>query len=397
MNATPPNGGTPPRSGARTAVLVLGLIAVALNLRPALTTVGPVLPEVTQGLALTPTQAAALTSLPLLLFAVTAPVAPRLGARFGMDRTVGVSLLVLAVALLARPWGGFGVLVAGTVLAAAAIAVSNVLMPGVVRRDFPVRAVAMTGVYSVVLAVGASASAGVTVPIADAAGGWQWGLAVWGLLAVVGLAAWVARGWENRAGSAAELHWRRMLHSPLAWQVSMYLGAQSIGFYCMTTWMPAILRDAGLDPTRAGVMLSVSIGVGAVSGLVIPQVAARLHDQRAPAAGTVLFIIAGLIGLAVAPAAAPLLWAVLLGIGQGGTFPLAISLIVLRTRSAGEVPTLSAMAHAIGYTMSATGPLIMGGIFGATGSWAPALYFVVAVAAAQFVLGLLAGRRRYVD
>ena len=110
-----------------------------------------------------------------------------------------------------------------------------------------------------------------------------------------------------------------------------------------------------------------------------------------------LFIIAGLIGLAVAPAAAPLLWAVLLGIGQGGTFPLAISLIVLRTRSAGEVPTLSAMAHAIGYTMSATGPLIMGGIFGATGSWAPALYFVVAVAAAQFVLGLLAGRRRYVD
>ena len=130
-----------------------------------------------------------------------------------------------------------------------------------------------------------------TVPIADAAGGWQWGLAVWGLLAVVGLAAWVARGWENRAGSAAELHWRRMLHSPLAWQVSMYLGAQSIGFYCMTTWMPAILRDAGLDPTRAGVMLSVSIGVGAVSGLVFGLGVAILLQQFAIVPLTLLLLV----------------------------------------------------------------------------------------------------------
>lgn len=411
MGSTPPSGsgpGTagdgsgsgaslPARSGVRTAILLIGLVAVALNLRPALTTVGPVLPEITEGLSLTPTQAGALTSLPLLLFALTAPVAPRLGARFGMDRTVGVSLLLLTVALLIRPWGGFGLLAAGTVLAAGAIAVANVLMPGVVRRDFPVRAVAMTGVYSVMLSVGAAASAGATVPVADALGGWQWGLGVWGLLAAIGLVAWLTRGWGNRTGAAAELHWRRMLRSPLAWQVSMYLGSQSIGFYCMTTWMPAILRDAGTDATYAGLMLSVAIGVGAVAGLVIPQFAARHADQRIPAAGTALFTIAGLVGLALAPAAAPVVWAVLLGIGQGGTFPLAISLIVLRTRSAGEVPTLSAMAHAIGYTMSATGPIIMGSIFAATGAWGPAIAFVVVVAAGQVVLGLLAGRARYVD
>ena len=378
------------------AVAVLAIIAVALNLRPALTTVGPVLPEIITDLGLTMIQGSVLSSLSLFVFAIAAPLVPRIGARLGIDRAVLVSLVVLAAALALRPWFGYGGLVLGTAVAAGAIAVGNVLMPALIRRDFPVQAVRLTGVYSVMLAVGASLGAGVTVPVATVGGGWQWGLAVWAGLAVLGAVAWGARRSMRTGRAALPGHWRSALTSPVAWQVSAYLGTQSIGFYCVTTWMPFVLRDAGIAPGRAGLMLSLALGFGAVSGLVIPQLAAGHRDQRIPAAGTVVFTIAGMLGLALAPAAAPPLWALLLGIGQGGTFPLAVSLIIMRSRTTELVPTLSAMAHAVGYTMSATGPLLMGAIRTASGSWAAALSFVVAVAVAQLIFGVLAGRDRTV-
>ncbi|MPV89134.1 MFS transporter [Georgenia ruanii] len=381
------------------AVFVLSLLAVAVNLRPALTSVGPLLPEIRRedlGLGLGVTQAGVLTTAPLLFFALGAPLAPRLARRFGLERTVLAVLAVVALALAVRPWGGFSLLLVGTAVAAGAIAVANVLVPALIRRELPSRAMAVMGAYSLTLALGATVAAGVTVPIADWLGGWRWGLASWALLAVVALVLWAPRG---RGGATADLGstmTRRLWRHPLAWQVSAYLGTQSVGFYCVVAWLPSIARESGMTATNAGVLLSMSILVGAGSGLLVPVLSSRARDQRAAAAGMVLFILVGLAGLALAPAAAPWLWAVLLGIGEGGTFPLALSLIVLRSRTAADVPGLSAMAHTVGYLMAAAGPLVMAAIRDWTGCWAPAIVFIVAVALAQLVLGCFAGRARFV-
>ncbi|WP_170297131.1 MFS transporter [Georgenia thermotolerans] len=305
-------------------MFVLSLLAVAVNLRPALTSVGPLLPEIRRddlGLGLGVTQAGVLTTAPLLFFALGAPLAPRLARRFGLERTVLAVLAVVALALAARPWGGFALLLLGTAVAAGAIAVANVLVPALIRRELPSRAMAVMGAYSLTLALGATIAAGVTVPIAGWLGGWRWGLASWALLAVVALVLWAPRG---RGGAAADLGsaaTRQLWRHPLAWQVSAYLGTQSVGFYCVVAWLPSIARESGMTATNAGLLLSTSILVGAGSGLLVPVLSSRARDQRVAAAGMVVFILAGLAGLALAPAAAPWLWAVLLGIGEGAPSP----------------------------------------------------------------------------
>ncbi|WP_164737251.1 MFS transporter [Georgenia sp. SYP-B2076] len=378
---------------------MLSVLAVAVNLRPALTSVGPLLPEIRRdhvGLGLSVTQAGVLSTAPLLFFALAAPLAPRLARRFGLERTILAVLVVVALSLGLRPWAGFSLLLLGTGVAAGAIAVANVLVPALIRRHLPRRAMPMMGAYSVTLALGATLAAGTTVPISEWLGGWRWGLAAWGLLAVAALVLWAPR---SRGGARVDLGTsttRRLWRQPLAWQVSAYLGTQSVGFYCMVAWLPSIARESGMSATEAGLLLSTSILVGAASGLLVPVLSSRARNQQVAAAGTVVFILAGLTGLALAPAAAPWLWAVLLGIGQGGTFPLALALIVLRSRTAADVPGLSAMAHTVGYMMAAAGPLVMAAIREWTGSWAPALMLVVGVALVQLVLGCFAGRSGYV-
>lgn len=378
------------------ALFVVSLLGVAANLRPALTSVGPVLPNIQRDLGLSVTQAAILSTAPLLFFALAAPVAPRLAARLGLERTVLAVLGVVGVSLLLRPTGGFQVLLLGTSVCAAAIAVANVLVPALIRRDVPHRTMPMMGAYSVTLALGATIAAGTTVPLSLWLGSWRGGLASWGVLAVAALVLWAPRA---RSAAKVEIGTRspgRLWTDPLAWQVSTYFGTQSLGFYCIVAWLPSIVQESGATATEAGLVLSTSILVGAASGLVVPALSSRAANQRLSASGMVIFTVLGLAGFALAPNAAPWLWATLIGIGQGGTFPLALSLIVLRSRTARDVPGLSAMAHSVGYLTAAAGPLVMGAIREQTGSWAIALYFVIAAALAQLVLGLFAGRSQFV-
>ncbi|MFD1504864.1 MFS transporter [Georgenia yuyongxinii] len=395
-------GGDPDKrrvGSAGAALFVVSLLAVAVNLRPALTSVGPLLPEIRSddlGLGISVTQAGVLSTAPLLFFALGAPLAPRLARRFGLERTILAVLVVVALTLTVRPWGGIALLLLGTGVAAGAIAVANVLVPALIRRDLPRRTMPMMGAYSVTLALGATLAAGITVPVSEWLGGWRWALASWGLLAAAALALWAPRGTSRSRADLGTATARQLWRQPLAWQVATYLGTQSVGFYCMVAWLPTIARESGMTATESGLLLSTSILVGAASGLLVPVLSSRARNQQVSAAGMVLFILAGLLGLALAPAAAPWLWAVLLGIGQGGTFPLALSLIVLRSRTAADVPGLSAMAHTVGYLMAAAGPLVMAAIRESSGSWTPALVFVVGVASGQLVLGLFAGRSRYV-
>jgi CP family cyanate transporter-like MFS transporter len=298
-----------------------------------------------------------------------------------------------------RSLDGSASLVVGTVVVGGAIAVGNVLLPVIVKRDFPDRAGWVTGLYAAAMAITASAAAALTIPFGSLTGlGWRGGLAAWALPALVAGAGWLpqmrhrarldAIGLPKGAG--------RLLADPLAWQVMLFLGLQSLGFYAVVAWLPSVYRDLGVAPGDAGLLASLIPLAGVLGGLIIPARAAMATDQRLAAVLVALGSAAGLLGIMVAPMAAPVLWVAVVGFSQGAGFPLALTLIVLRTRSPAETQRLSAMAQTLGYTIAATGSLLVGAARDVTGGWAAPIGLLVALAAIQAVTGLAAGRARFV-
>jgi CP family cyanate transporter-like MFS transporter len=383
----------------RPALLAAGVLLVAANLRPALASVGPVLTDVRDDLGLSSTSAALLTTLPVLCLGLLAPLAPRLGRRFGIEPVLGGVLALLVVALLARLGTGTAGLFVGTAVAAGAIAVANVLVPAFVKREFPGRTGVLMGAYTMALAGSAAVAAGLTVPLAGLlGGGWRAGLGVWAVPAVVTLALWLPAVRSHTAppaSPAAPGATVRLLRSPLAWQVTAFLGLQALGFYAVLAWLPTVYQDQGWSAPAAGVLLSVSVLVQMPVSLLLPVLATRARDQRLYAVGTALASAAGLLGVVLAPGGA-WLWAVLLGIGQGGSFALALTLLVLRAATTAGSARLSALAQTVGYTVAAAGPLLLGLLHDASGGWDVPLLWLVALTVVQLVTGVLASRARTV-
>ncbi|MGC9667788.1 CynX/NimT family MFS transporter [Planosporangium sp. 12N6] len=388
----------PTTATVRHPVLVgLAIALVAANLRPALASVGPVIADLRADLGLPGAAAAALTAVPVLCLGALAATAPALARRWGMEPVIAAVLAVIGAGLLARVSGGVVALFAGTVVVSGAIAVANVLLPAIIKRDFAGRGGTMMGVYSMALSGSAAIAAGATVPIGDAVGhGWRGALGAWALPAVVALVAWVpfARGHHGRPAGAPP--GRSLLRDPLAWQVTLFFGLQSLSFYAVLAWLPSVYRDHGYHPAAAGLMLSVSALVQIPVTLVLPSLAGRLADQRVLAAGCTLVTTAALTGILVAPTAAPYLWMLLLGLGQGAAFAVGLTLFVLRTRSSADTARLSAMAQTFGYLVAAGGPLLVGAAHDAARSWTPALALLVLLGVPQLVTGALAGRSRHV-
>ena len=376
------------------------MLLVAANLRPAVASVGPVLAQVRDDLELASAGAAVLTALPVLCFGALAPVAPRLGRRHGIEPVLGAVLALLAAALLLRLTGGAAGLFVGTAVAAGAIAVANVLVPALVKREFAQRTGLLMGAYTTVLAGSAAVAAGLTVPLADLLGrGWRGGLGLWAVPAVVALLVWlpeVRRHSRPPAAAAGAGAVRALLRLPVAWQVTAFMGLQSLLFYSVLAWLPTVYQDAGWTPAAAGLLLSVSILVQMPASLVVPVLASRRPSQRRYAAGATALTAAGLAGVLAAPTSAAYLWAVLLGLGQGSSFALALTLFVLRGRTSADTARLSAMAQTVGYLLAAGGPLVVGLLHDATGGWRAPLALLVALAGAQLVAGDLAGRDRTV-
>lgn len=386
-----------PVFGHRALLLVLALILVALNLRPALSSLAPVLAVVQQGTGISASAAGLLTTLPVLCLGLFAPLAPRLSLRFGAERTVLVVLLLLAAGVgLRGSLGAFG-LFAGTLLAGAGIGMIGVLLPGIVKREFPHHAALMTGVYTMALCLGAALAAGLTVPLKDAFGDWRPALAVWALPALFAAVVWWP--WRNLGGTAttrptnaAKGLWR----DPLAWQVTLFMGCQSSLAYCVFGWLPSILQGRGATPLESGIYLSGSVMVQVASSLAAPALSAWFRDQRPMIGMMVLCIVAGLMGALYAPVNTLWWWMVILGIGQGGGFAMALSLLVLRTPNPLLAAQLSGMAQGVGYTIASLGPLLVGVIHEASHSWAPVGLLFGLIGAAALGFGLLAGRNRYV-
>jgi CP family cyanate transporter-like MFS transporter len=376
---------------------VVGVVAVAFNMRTAIAGVPPLLDD----LGLSAAGQSLLVTVPVLCFAVGALAGPRLRAWLGEERAIFVVVAASVLGIVVRAaWPEAGLL-PGTVIAGLAIAGLNVLLPSLIKRRFRDHVGPLTAAYTTTLSIGAGAAAAVTVPVLEAADG-EPGIAlgIWAVPALVALVVWLPQlrlaGGTVRATAVRRGDARAMWGQPLAWLVMLFMGLQSVTFYGPLSWLPAILRDNGVDATRAGVLLGVMTMISMIGSTVSPVIAVRRPDQRGVTAVSVAIVAVGLVGLLLAPASAPLLWAALLGLGQGACFGLALLLIVLRAEDGEAAARLSSMAQAGGYVVAAAGPLAMGLLHALTGSWTAPLIFLLAATVAQLAAGLGAARDRVV-
>ncbi|MFI8323599.1 CynX/NimT family MFS transporter [Streptomyces sp. NPDC085529] len=390
---------------AHPLLLLAGIVLASLNMRVALASVAPLVGEIAGAFGLSSTAGSLITSIPVLFLGLGALVAPWLGRRFGAERTVLAALLLLAAGILLRLLPSVAALYGGGVLVGTAIALLNVLMPGLIKRDFPDRAAAMTSVYTGAMVAGATVAAAAAVPLEEAlGGGWQGSLGSWSLLALVAAVAWlpqvlIARGrtgHEVRAVPAAGAAPARVWRSALAWQVTLFMGLQSLWSYVLIAWMPTIFTDHGMSRSEAGVVFAFNNLIQVAGAFAVPLLAGRRRSQRPLVVLVTTLVAAGYAGLLVAPAEGAWLWSAVLGVGQGGALGLALTLIVLRTGDAPTAARLSGMAQTVGYLMAAAGPLAAGALHQATGSWTLPISLVLGVCAAAAGVGLLAARDRTV-
>ncbi len=379
-------------------LLLLGLVLVALNLRPALSSMAPLLGEVSDSLGLSAAQAGLLTTLPVLCLGLFAPLAPILARRFGTEWVVLGILVALGGGIVLRSCLGEVGLFAGSILAGASIGIIGVLLPGIIKRDFAGHAGTMTGVYTMALCLGAALAAGATVPLSESLGqSWALGLGFWALPALVAAIFWLPQVGKRQGSHNVAYRVSGLLRDPLAWQVTLYMGLQSSLSYIVFGWLPSILIGRGLTPTQAGLVMSGSVIVQLLTALTAPWLATRGKDQRLAIVLVMSMTLAGLFGCLYAPIEGLWGWAIVLGLGQGGTFSLALTLIVLRSRDAHVAANLSGMAQGIGYTVASMGPLAVGIVHEVTGGWSAVGWIFAVVGLGAIVAGLGAGRSLYVN
>ncbi|KJK49918.1 CynX/NimT family MFS transporter [Streptomyces sp. NRRL F-4428] len=393
-------------------VLIVGIVLAALNLRPAITSLGALFEETRTGLGMSGTVAGLITSVPALCFAVFGVTAPRLSRRFGPVAVVCAGMAAVAAGLLIRPFAdGAAGFLAASALSLAGIALTNVLLPVIVKRYFPDRVGTMTGLYSMALAAGTSLAAAATVPLTGALGGsWRTGLLMWASLAIAAVLLWLPiaraaraadRAADTAAGPGARAAVRadagpRITRSRTAWALACYFGLQATGAYITMGWLPQIFRDAGVSASTAGVLLAVTMVMGVPLAFVIPGLAGRIRNQGAIAVTLGVFGLTGYLGLYFAPAAGAWAWALLLGVSNCA-FPLVITMIGLRAKSPAGVVKLSAFAQSTGYLISIPGPLVIGTLYQHSGGWDLPLALMAGLLVPQIALGVLAGRDRTIE
>ncbi len=392
------NRSAPSSRWLRRGLIIVGIVALAVNLRGPISGVGPVLDLLTNELSLSAVQVSLLTAAPVICFGIFGVLTPRLTSRLGLDATAALALLALTAGLALRSIGTVSTLFAGTVLVSAAIAVGNVLLPVLVKRDAPRHPGLMTGAYTTTLTTSAAIGAAITVPLSSAYG-WQVGLGVWVLTAVGALALWAPRVRPARPRPSIGIATMvsggigPLLRVPLAWQVTVFFGMQSAIFYAVLAWLPSIYVAAGISAENAGLLLAVATLSGIPMALAIPGWAARTADQRIFPIVLSALGIAGFLGLLIAPTAIPVLWSMLIGFGLGGNFPLVLTLIVLRTAGPDDTSALSTMAQGLGYLMAAAiGPFAVGVLHDVTDGWTWPLIGLLALTIPQAVTGWASGR-----
>jgi len=386
---------------ARRVLMIAGFLLIAANLRAALTSVGPLFETIRADLGLSGGEVGFIGTLPLLTFAAVSPQVPRLARRVGTDQMLWIALALLTAGIVLRSVPVIALLWAGTVLLGAAIAICNVLMPSLIKRDFPGKVSAVTGVYTAVMGIVAAVAAGVAVPLAGALpGGWRTSLGCWAGLVVIALAVWTPQVLPRRPAAPAEpgtgaerttTPWRSLL----AWECAAFMALSAAGFYTAMSWWPSILRSNGTSETTAGWLMFAYQLIGVVMSLVMPIVLSRVRDQRAVAASSGALAMVGYLGMLLTPGLA-VVWVLVTGFAAGALFFLALAFFSLRAADPRSSAALAGMGQSIGYLVAAVGPTLFGVLHDATGGWRVPLAVMVGVAAAHSLIGLRAGRDAHV-
>ncbi|WP_149564175.1 CynX/NimT family MFS transporter [Streptomyces cacaoi] len=416
---------SPPVAAARRqlrthpVLLLVGIVLASLNMRAALAGVSPVLGEISDDFGMTSTVSSLVTTIPLIFMGLVSPLAPKLARRWGTEAVLFGALILLAGGIALRIAPPLVTLFAGCAVVGSGIALLNVLMPGLIKRDFPEKAAGMTALYSTAMILGATVSAAVAVPLEHALGGWRGSLVSWALLAAVAAVAWLPQAFLSRRdtphGSSAatpsgteagsgkghgsqdaggDAAAPRLMRSALAWQITLFMGSQSLIAYVTVAWMPTIFTDHGMSKASAGLVFAFSNLLQMGGSFIVPTLAGRMRRQRLLCAVTALLMAVAISGLLVAPVSGAWLWAALLGLGQGGALGIALTLMVLRSGDAHTAARLSGMAQTWGYLLAAAGPLALGAVHQVTGGWTVPIVLLLCVCAGLVLLGLGAGRNR---
>ncbi len=414
-----PGAPSPTRPGLQRGLVVVGIVVLAFNLRPAAVSVGPVLGDVRRGLAMSGAEAGLLTSLPVLAFACFGALAPRVARGFGVHRTTLVALLCVVVGLAGRSAvSSIPAFLLLSLVALSGMASANVLLPSLVKLHFPDRVGLMTSIYSTSLAVGLTAASVLTVPVSEAYAGWRSGLLAWAATAAIAAVPWVALARQDRRAAARTTPadgaggdgtegtdaGRRtrpvglldVARTPLGRLMALFFGLQSLQAYSIFGWFAQVYRDAGFPAHTAGLLLGVITGVSIPLSFVIPTLVGRLHDQRVLLTAVMACYPVGYLGLVLAPVGGAWVWAVFVGIGTT-TFPLILTLIGLRARTPGGTAALSGFAQSVGYLIAGTGPFGVGLLHDLSGGWTVPLLVLLALTVPQLLAGWAVSRPAYVE
>ncbi|WP_197377232.1 CynX/NimT family MFS transporter [Mycolicibacterium baixiangningiae] len=400
IDATPGQAGLTEAPGARAAggvLLTIAVILTALNLRPAITSIGPLLGDMRESMGATATWAGVLTTLPGLCFAAAGMTAPWLSRRIGLSRAISAALAILIAGLLIRVLDGPYVVLGGTLVATAGIALTNVLIPVVIKGSFPARVGLMTGVYTAALQGGGALGSAVTPGLEGVFDDWRVALAAWAAVALVALLVWLvaSRGIPGSKPSTVRIKGRSLLRNRLAWTVTLFFGCQSLLAYVMMGWLPEVFIDSGVSKSTAGLLVGLMSLIAVPISIFISPLAARSSSQSPWIVGLGVIGVAGVIGLLIDPGAAPLLWTVLVGLGLS-VFSLALTVIALRARTTEDTAQLSGMVQGFGYLLAGLGPFLFGLLHDLTDGWTVPWTMVLIVYLVQMFMGALAGRNRYV-
>lgn len=381
--------------------LILALILVGANLRAPITSIGPLLGSIKDTTGMSNTLAGMITTVPLLAFAILSPFASKMARKYGMEIVIFISLLFIAAGTILRTLFGTGSLFTGTLLIGLGIAVCNVLLPSLVKQEFPDKVGTMTGAYTLSMNIFGALASGISIPLAVNMGmGWKGALTCWIILTILALASWMPRMRSMRSSvtvSKAYDSQVNMWKSPLAWQITVVMGLQSFIFYNIVSWLPEILMTRGMVADTAGWMLSLTQFSMMPFTFLVPIMAGRMKSQIPLVYVTVVLYLAGFLGLIFGSYTLIPLWVSIIGIAGAFSFGLVMMFFNLRTKTAEEAAELSGMAQSVGYLMAAVGPLLFGFLHDLTASWTIPLFLLLIASIIIFICGLGAAKDRFID
>jgi len=383
-------------------LLISGIVLVAFNLRPAITSVGPLVGIIQEDVGLAHWSAGLLMSIPLISFAVMSSLVPRIAARLSNEKTLLLGLVILLVGICIRSISMTLFIFVGTLLIGVGIAIGNVLLPVVVKEKFPQKFGLMTSIYSTSMGLFASLASGISIPLAHGLKlGWDGALIVWGIPTIIAIVVWVLlirlNPAKDNAVKSVRISAKQIWRSPLAWKIALFMGFQSSLFYITMSWLPEILYNYGISRGTAGWLLSFTQIVGVPVSFLVPILAGRLRSQVWIAFALGMCSIVGYGGLWMGSSyPIMILSIILIGIALGGNFPLALSYIGIRARNGNQAAELSGMAQSTGYMLAAVGPILIGYLYDMTQVWTIPLITLIVISGVVTTFGMLSGRDKYV-